>query len=76
MGEEFKEKGNRAYQNKQYDEALEYYSEAISVNPQEPAYYTNRASVYMVKDSYTLALNDCNDALKINENLNMQSTRK
>ena len=67
MGENLKEKGNRAYQKKHYDEALEYYSKAISVNPQEPTYYTNRALVYMVKDDYTLALNDCNNALKIDE---------
>ena len=68
MGEAFKEKGNQAYKNKHYDEALDFYSKAISSSPHEPTYYTNRASVYIVKENYTLALKDCSDALKINPN--------
>lgn len=68
MGEEFKNKGNQAFKNSQFDLALEWYTKAINVNPNEPSYYTNRASVYIAKENFTLALNDCNRALEISEN--------
>ena len=34
--------GNKAYMNKNFDEAIEYYSKAIEQNNQEPVFYSNR----------------------------------
>ena len=37
-----KELGNQAYSNKQYKEAINHYTNAIKLNPQEPSFYSNR----------------------------------
>ena len=68
MSEDFKNKGNDAYKKQQYDKALTFYTKAIELTPTEPTYYTNRASVFLVKENYKAALNDCLQALRINEN--------
>ena len=68
MEEEFKNKGNNAYKNKDYDKAIQYYTKAIELNSAEPTYYTNRASVYISKEEYKNALRDCLAALEINPN--------
>lgn len=36
-----KELGNKAFMNKDYEEALDYYSKAIELDPKEPAFFTN-----------------------------------
>jgi stress-induced-phosphoprotein 1 len=40
---EEKEKGNEAYKDKQFDQALEHYGKAIELDPTNIAFYTNKA---------------------------------
>lgn len=40
---EFKERGNRCFAARKYDEAIQCYSNAIQKNPSNPIYFTNRA---------------------------------
>ena len=40
---EMKEKGNRFFAARKYEEAWQCYTNAIAKNPSNPQYYTNRA---------------------------------
>ena len=64
--EKLKNKGNDAFKKKSFQEAINYYSEAVDTLPNEPAYYTNRAIAYLKIDNFDLAMNDCKKALEIN----------
>ncbi len=47
-----KNEGNAAYKSKDFARALELYEEAINLNPNELAYYTNKAAVYFEQKNY------------------------
>ena len=64
--EKLKNKGNDAFKKQSFQEAINYYSEAIDTLSNEPAYYTNRAIAYLKVDNFDLAMNDCKKALDIN----------
>ncbi len=55
---ELKNKGNEAYKNKKFDEALNLYEEAIKLNPEEPLYYNNKAAAYIELKQYENALTE------------------
>jgi len=42
-----KNKGNESFKKKNFDEALNFYEEAIKLNPNEPLYYNNKAAAYI-----------------------------
>jgi small glutamine-rich tetratricopeptide repeat-containing protein alpha len=44
--DELKGKGNQALQRKAYDEAVEFYTQAINLDPLNPIYLSNRAAAY------------------------------
>jgi DnaJ homolog subfamily C member 7 len=75
MEQDYKNQGNEAYKKGQYDKALKLYSKAIDLNPREPTYYTNRASVWISKEDYKAGLNDCLKALEIDPNHFRANTR-
>ena len=56
--ETFKNLGNDAFQAKKYDEAIELYSKAIALDPQNPVYYSNRSACNFSKKQYQDALTD------------------
>jgi len=41
INDQQKELGNKAFLNKNYEEALECYTKAIELDPKEPTFYTN-----------------------------------
>ncbi|RDB27715.1 DnaJ subfamily C member 7 [Hypsizygus marmoreus] len=57
--EKVKEQGNAAFKGGKYGEAIDLYTQAIDLNPNEPAYLTNRAASYMALKRYRPALEDC-----------------
>ena len=46
LANELKEKGNKAFKRKDFEEAIRYYDEAISVVKDNTILYTNRAQVW------------------------------
>jgi len=64
--EKVKGEANVLFKNKNYDKAIEKYSEAIKLNPFVPVYYSNRAFAYIKEESYGYALADAN---KVNINI-------
>lgn len=62
-----KEKGNIAYKEKQWQKAINLYSEAIKLNEKNATYYSNRAAAYLEQGSYLQAEADCNKAISIDK---------
>ncbi|PKA51784.1 Outer envelope protein 64, chloroplastic [Apostasia shenzhenica] len=62
-----KEKGNVAYKEKQYQKAINLYSEAIKLNGKNATYYSNRAAAYLELGSYLQAEADCSTAINIDK---------
>jgi len=58
-----KERGNDLYKKKQFAEALEEYDKALSINPNEIAYQTNKASVYLEMGEYEKCLSECQNVI-------------
>ncbi|XP_037332231.2 dnaJ homolog subfamily C member 7 isoform X1 [Pungitius pungitius] len=63
--EGFKEQGNAFYINKDYAEAFNYYSKAIDMCPKNASYYGNRAATLMMLYRYREALEDSQQAVRL-----------
>lgn len=64
----YKEKGNEAFKNEKWDEAIEFYTKAIEIGEKHkdlPIFYKNRAAAYLKKEDYENALVDCTATLEI-----------
>ncbi|XP_049582906.1 tetratricopeptide repeat protein 12 isoform X2 [Syngnathus scovelli] len=64
----FKDKGNQAYAQRDYETAVKYYSKGLEELRDMQQLYTNRAQAYINLERYEEAINDCEWALKCNEN--------
>ncbi|KAF8632464.1 hypothetical protein AX15_001866 [Amanita polypyramis BW_CC] len=65
---EYKAKGNAAYAAKNFEKAVELYTQAIIVSPKaDPVFYSNRAACHINTSppKYELVLEDCDEALKL-----------
>lgn len=65
---ELKEQGNKLFSHQKYQEALEYYSRAISCDPADSKYFTNRALCYLKLQQWDLSLKDARRALDLDPN--------
>mmetsp|Transcript_14782 Transcript_14782/g.55931 ORF Transcript_14782/g.55931 Transcript_14782/m.55931 type:complete len:509 (+) Transcript_14782:130-1656(+) len=59
-----KDQGNEALKGNHLTDAVRLYSEAIAMAP-APAYYSNRAMVYIKREEYGLAIVDAESALRL-----------
>ncbi|KAL4197457.1 hypothetical protein AMTRI_Chr04g251300 [Amborella trichopoda] len=62
-----KEKGNIAYKEKQWQKAINLYSEAIKLNGRNATYYSNRAAAYLELTNFVLAEADCTTAIALDK---------
>ena len=76
LAEEEKTKGNTEYKSKNFEEALKHYDAAIQYSPKEPIYYLNKASVFIEQKKYTEALEICETALKVAEEISPRPLQK
>ena len=65
VAERAKEEGNKCFKSKQYKDAVANYSHAISLDPQNPVYFSNRAMAYLKLGGYQQAEEDCTRALNL-----------
>lgn len=63
ISELLKEKGNAAFKGKQWNKAVNFYSEAINLNKTNATYYCNRAAAYLELGCFQEAEADCNEAI-------------
>jgi len=55
----FKDKGNALYKQKQFDEAIAWYTKALDANKTNVAVLTNRAAVHFEMKNYAACIADC-----------------
>ncbi|KAJ7984495.1 hypothetical protein DPEC_G00355410 [Dallia pectoralis] len=65
--EGYKEQGNAFYIKKEYSEAFNYYSKAIDSCPKNASYYGNRAATLMMLCRFREALEDSQQAVRIDD---------
>lgn len=63
LASEVRELGNQRFKEKQYEEAVEHYTTAIRLAPEDPTPLTNRALVHLKLEQYASAEADCSAAL-------------
>ena len=63
LSQKAKEAGNDYLRAKDYEQALESYTRALSLNPKNTAAYFNRALVYLKQFKYRKAAEDCDKAI-------------
>ena len=56
---------NVDFKAKNFDGALEKYTKAIELDPEEDLYRANRANVYLKMKKWSEAEQDCTDAIKL-----------
>ncbi|XP_026731290.1 protein unc-45 homolog B [Trichoplusia ni] len=67
--ETYKNKGNEAFKNENYEEAISLYSKAIDLAEKESrdlaTYLKNRAAAYLKTKDYEKVIKDCDEAIRI-----------
>lgn len=58
-----KEEGNQAYKNREYQKAINCYTKAIHINPNDANFYSNRALSYFNLGQYQQCIKDCDKAV-------------
>lgn len=66
MSEALKTKGNEAFASKDYESAIQLYSEAIQLDSRNPVLFSNRSLCYIKLEEWHKALEDCDYGLKYN----------
>ncbi|KIM22049.1 hypothetical protein M408DRAFT_29056 [Serendipita vermifera MAFF 305830] len=61
--ESLKDKGNEAMKTKKYKTAIDFYSEALEIDPENPVLLSNRAAAYISIQEYQLACDDAQAAV-------------
>ena len=62
---DWKDKGNALVKEKKYKEALDCYSKAIEIDPNDPILYSNRSAMHLNLSEFDQALADAEKALSI-----------
>lgn len=66
---DYKNAGNKLCSLFRYDEAINYYSKAISKDPDVPIFFSNRALCYLKLQQWPAAVQDCRRSLELEPNL-------
>merc|ERR1712137_1316703 len=62
---EMKTKGTAHYKKKEFDAALECYSKAFDMDPENMVFLSNRAAVHLEMKNYEECRKDCEESIKI-----------
>jgi tetratricopeptide (TPR) repeat protein len=68
LAEELKDRGNACFTAGDIEQAVNLYSQAIDIDPDNCVYYSNRSAAYMKADSKSKALKDAEKCLEIDPN--------
>ena len=58
--------GNAAFESEEYEDAKDFYTKAIELNPQDAEVYNNRGVTYYEQGNFSAALQDYNKAIELN----------
>jgi len=73
---EAKAKGNAAFSAKSFKEAIEHFSEAITHDPRDHVFFSNRSACYASLEQYEKALEDGSECVKLKPDWPKGYTRK
>ena len=65
QAEELKIKGNESLKSNKVEEAIELYTQAIELDPENHILYSNRSAAYCQADKYSEALKDAEKTTKL-----------
>ncbi|KAM3419730.1 E3 ubiquitin-protein ligase CHIP [Cercospora zeina] len=65
LAEQLKEKGNVAFRNGEYNEAEDFYTQAVQKYSRNPFIFTNRANVRLKLQKWDDVVNDCLKSIEI-----------
>eukprot|EP00039_Didymoeca_costata_P005326 m.80545 g.80545 ORF g.80545 m.80545 type:complete len:586 (+) comp12766_c0_seq2:218-1975(+) len=71
-----KDQGNAKFQARQFTDAVALYSQSISICPNIPSLWGNRAAAYLMLGQHTQCINDCNSALDLDPTFVKAYSRK
>jgi small glutamine-rich tetratricopeptide repeat-containing protein alpha len=63
--EKYKQEGNTYMSSKNYDAAIESYTQAVALDANNPVYYSNRAAAYSSKGDHLSAIGDAEQAITV-----------
>ena len=63
--EYWKLRGNKAYKEKKFTEALSFYNRALDINPHSVVLLSNRSAVHLFQHNYALAIIDSSKAIQL-----------
>ncbi|KAK7696579.1 hypothetical protein QCA50_001237 [Cerrena zonata] len=66
MANVLKDQGNKAFQAKDYDNAIDLFSKAIDLDPQNHVLWSNRSAAKAAKKQYAEALEDAEKCVSLN----------
>lgn len=66
--DELKLKANKLFQERNYDAAIDLYTQAINLHS-DPVFYSNRALAYIRTEAFQLALDDACKAIELQPTL-------
>lgn len=75
QADELKQKGNTAYRNKSYQQAIDFYTRALELK-KDATYYANRAACFFYLKKYRRCVNDAEQALLLDGNYKKAYLRK
>ncbi|KAL8172286.1 hypothetical protein V2J09_024090 [Rumex salicifolius] len=64
MAQKEKEAGNAAYKKKDFEKAIEHYSNAVELDDEDISFLTNRAAVYLEMGKFEECIKDCDKAVE------------
>jgi len=74
--EKFKAAGNALFKEKKYEDAIKQYNKAITSDPENASYYSNRAAAWSLKGNHDSALADANRCIQKDPNFVKGYSRK
>ncbi|CAO1635850.1 unnamed protein product [Sympodiomycopsis kandeliae] len=75
LAQTLKTQGNKKYQDKKYEQAIELYTKAIAAHPQA-VFYSNRAACHALLKKPKEVIEDCNAALELNPTYSKPLSRR
>jgi len=76
MADALKAEGNKAFSAKDYPTAIEKFTEALAIEPQNHILFSNRSAVYSAQNEYQKALEDAEKAIEIKPDWSKGHARK
>ena len=63
--EVLKDLGNKSFMTQKFEEAIDFFTKALEINPKSHIYFANRANCFLSLGKYPECISDCKSCLDI-----------